>query len=152
MNRGDWQILLHIQVHCEDIAKFIERFGKDYDIFTEDRAYFNAVSMCILQIGELANSLSEEFRNETKDEMPWGMIRGMRNWLAHAYAETDESIIWETAINDIPSLLTFCNKVIDFNKDNFTEKVSIRKALKEIKAKPDLNDRKNRHKNNEYER
>lgn len=68
----------------------------------------------------MANSLSEEFRNDTKDEMPWGMIRGMRNWLAHAYAETDESIIWETAINDIPSLLIFCNKMIDLNKDNFT--------------------------------
>ena len=113
MNKGDWQRLLHIRVYCEDIKRFIDRFGENYDVFTQDRAYFNAVSMCILQIGELANGLSEEFREQTKNEMPWGMIRGMRNWLTHAYAETDESIIWETAVNDIPQLLAFCNNYIE---------------------------------------
>ena len=112
MNKGDLQRLLHIKTYCEDIADFINRFGKDYDKFISDRAYFSAVSMCILQIGELANGLSEEFREQTKDEMPWGMIRGMRNWLAHAYAEMDESIIWETANNDIPRLLNFCRSII----------------------------------------
>ena len=56
----------------------------------------------------LANGLSEEYRESTKQQMPWGMIRGMRNWLAHAYAEIDESVIWETATNDIPKLLNFC--------------------------------------------
>ncbi len=115
MNKTDIQRLMHIKTHCDDIAGFIERFGNDYNVFITDRAYFNAVAMCILQIGELANGLSEEFRNETKDMMPWGMIRGMRNWLAHAYAETDESIIWETALNDIPSLSAFCEKIINQN-------------------------------------
>ena len=112
MNRGDQQRLLHIQRYCQDVAEFLDRFGKDYNIFIADRAYFNAVSMCILQIGEMANSLSPEFREETKEQMPWGMIRGMRNWLAHAYTEMDENIIWETAINDIPQLLSFCKKML----------------------------------------
>ncbi len=108
MTRGDWQRLLHMRTYCEDIAGFIERFGANFKSFSTDRAYFNAVSMCILQIGELANGLSDEFREETKDEMPWGMIRGMRNWLAHSYAETDEKILWETACSDIPKVLKFC--------------------------------------------
>lgn len=64
MNRGDRQRLLHIQSYCRDIACFIERFGKDYDIFIQDKAYSSAVSMCILQIGELANGLSSEFREQ----------------------------------------------------------------------------------------
>ena len=118
MNKGDWQRLLHIKSYCDDIAQFIQRFGKSYDIFIHDRAYFSAVSMCILQIGELANGLSPEFREETKHEMPWGMIRGMRNWLAHAYGEMDENIIWETATNDIPQLLAFSNQTIE-NNTNF---------------------------------
>ena len=103
----------HICRYCEDIADFIERFGNDYAVFSEDRAYSNAVSMCILQIGELANGLSEEFREETRDMMPWGMIRGMRNWIAHAYGEMDETIIWETATNDIPKLQAFCKQVME---------------------------------------
>lgn len=103
---------MHIQRYCQDIAGFIERFGNDYEAFINDRAYSNAISMCVLQIGELANGLSSDFREETKMHMPWGMIRGMRNWIAHAYAEMDENVIWETATNDIPKLLAFCNTVL----------------------------------------
>jgi len=110
MSKSDWQRLLHIQTYCEDIEGFILRFGEDFDTFVQDRAYYNAVSMCILQIGELANGLSPEFREKTKDEMAWNAIRGMRNWMAHAYAEMDESMIWETATMDIPKLLAFCRK------------------------------------------
>lgn len=112
MTRGDWQRLLHMRTYCEDIAGFITRFGENYDTFITDRAYFNAVAMCILQIGELANGLSDEFRDATKQQMPWGMIRGMRNWLAHSYDDTDEQILWATACNDIPKVLSFCNEEI----------------------------------------
>lgn len=105
--------MTHIRRYCMDIAEFIDRFGRSFETFSKDRAYSNAVSMCILQIGELANGLSQEFRQETGGQMAWGMIRGMRNWLAHAYAEMDESIVWETATNDIPALLQFCNEILE---------------------------------------
>lgn len=113
MTKGDRERLTHICRHCRDIEEFIERFGNDYNVFINDRAYVNAVCMSVLQIGELANGLSEEFREETKNQMPWGLVRGMRNWLAHAYSSVDESIIWETASNDIPSLLEFCSKQLE---------------------------------------
>jgi uncharacterized protein with HEPN domain len=63
--------------------------------------------MCILQIGELANGLSVEFREETKEQMQWGLIRGMRNWLAHAYTEMDENVIWETQQTAYRGFYTF---------------------------------------------
>lgn len=116
MTGADKQRILHIRMYCREIEGFIARFGRDYATFATDRAYFNAVSMCILQIGELANGLSEEFRAETKKQMPWHVIRGMRNWLAHAYAEMDESMIWETATNDIPVLLRFCEEILKLNE------------------------------------
>ena len=121
MNNTDRQRLAHIRTYCRDIAGFIERFGNAFEIFIEDRAYINAVSMCILQIGELANGLSAEFRDETKADIPWDMVRGMRNWIAHGYGEMDEKIIWETATNDIPYVLSFCNKILktgDVKKDS----------------------------------
>lgn len=113
MDKKDWQKLLHIRTHCEDVASFLERAGNDREAFLHDRLYFNAVSMCILQIGELANGLSEDFRKQTRSEIPWDMIRGMRNWLAHAYGEIDEEMIWNTAVEDIPKVLAFCNKRLD---------------------------------------
>lgn len=115
MNKSDYQRIQHIQRYCKDIRGFIARFGANFDTFSQDRAYFNAVSMCILQIGELANGLSPAFREETKEQMPWDMVRGMRNWLTHAYAEMDENVIWETAMHDIPKLLEFCDTVLAEN-------------------------------------
>ncbi len=113
MDKLDWQKMIQIRTYCEDIETFIERFGRDFRIFTEDRAYFNAVSMCILQIGELANSLSEEFRQRTESQIPWRMIRGMRNVLAHSYGEIDEEVIWVTANHDIPRLQDFCIRLLE---------------------------------------
>lgn len=34
MTRGDWQRLLHIRTYCEDIERFIDRFGRDFNTFT----------------------------------------------------------------------------------------------------------------------
>lgn len=69
--------------------------------------------MCILQIGELSNGLSNEFREETKEVMQWGLIRGMRNWAAHSYQEMDNEIIWDTVSNSIPLLTKFCDEALE---------------------------------------
>ena len=112
MVEKDTATLKHIARHCKEIRSFVERFGNDFNAFTQDRAYFNAVSMCILQIGELSGNLSEEFKKETSKEIPWSTIKGMRNIVAHGYETLDEKIVWETATIDIPLLLDFCTSKI----------------------------------------
>ena len=114
----DKSILQHIKRYCDDIDSFIERFGKEFEKFTSDRAYFNAVSMCILQIGELSGSLSEEYRALTADRIPWSNIRGMRNIVAHDYGSLDEELVWETATDDIPFLRDFCVSELNRMSDN----------------------------------
>ena len=116
MDKSDRQRLLHIRQHCTDVSEFIRRFGEDYDTFENDRVFFNAVAMSILQIGELSGGLSAEFRNSTAAEMPWAMIRGMRNLLAHAYGEIDAVMLWDTARNDIPKVLEFCERYLQDNE------------------------------------
>ncbi len=93
MNNGDFQRLIHIKAHCEDIMEFCERFGKSFENYTSDNAFYNSVNMSVLQIGELAGGLSEEFREATEDTIPWKMIKGMRNWLAHSYGEIDDAMV-----------------------------------------------------------
>jgi uncharacterized protein with HEPN domain len=68
--------------------------------------------MSIMQIGELSAGLSTAFKAKTREQMPWGLIKGMRNHFAHGYATMDKSDIWETAIEDIPHFLQFCNGII----------------------------------------
>ena len=35
MNKGDRQRIAHIKTYCEDIAAFVERFGKSFRTFTD---------------------------------------------------------------------------------------------------------------------
>lgn len=109
-------ILRHILRYCENIETLINRFGNDITVFKKDMAYRDAVSMNILQIGELANHLSEEYRLLTKGKIPWAAIRAMRNLFAHNYGQMDVDVIWNTAAEDIPRLKNFCEEQIRTNE------------------------------------
>lgn len=113
MKDSDFQRIAHIKTYCEDIAETINRFGKSYEIFSKDKDFFNSISMSLMQIGELSVSLSDKFKDQTKTQMQWGAIRGMRNLFAHAYAAMNKDAVWETAMNDIPGLLLFCERMIE---------------------------------------
>ena len=107
----DSRILAHIVSYCDQINMAVERFGKSYDIFSNDPVYRNAVSLCILQIGELVGNLSEPFRLE-HTTIPWRQIKLMRNVVAHRYGTVDHSIIWDVVAHDIPTLKAYCERVL----------------------------------------
>jgi uncharacterized protein with HEPN domain len=58
----DISTLKHIIEYCEEIADSISRHDLTIEKLEADFVYKNALSMCILQIGELAKVLSEDFR------------------------------------------------------------------------------------------
>lgn len=113
MDKRDLNILHQLIDYCEDVEKSIVRFGLKFDIFVRDTDYFYSVSMAIMQIGELSLKLSEHFRDQTQAQIPWNVIRSMRNRFAHGYGEMDVETIWETATIDIPKLKLFCENVIN---------------------------------------
>ena len=112
MKESDLKRICRIREYCEDINRTIQRFGENKNLFLDDIDYYNSVSMSIMQIGELCNGLTEEFKNETGDQMQWGLIRGMRNMFAHTYFKMDKNIIWDVATKNIPLLEMFCDKII----------------------------------------
>jgi uncharacterized protein with HEPN domain len=75
--------------------------------------------MKLMRIGELSGGLSSEFKEETKDKLPWGAIRGMRNFFAHNYISMDKSIIRDAATIDAPIMLTFREQVIAEHSSEF---------------------------------
>ena len=107
----DLNILEHIIDYCDQIAEAVERFGNDEATFLRDRIYKNAVSLCILQIGELVSILTDEFRAMHKDR-PWRDIKLMRNIVAHRYGTIDYTITWDVVQNDIPVLKKFCKEIL----------------------------------------
>ena len=106
----DLRLLKHIVSYCEQI-NMAERFGASYSIFAADPVYRNAVSLCILQIGELVSNLSDAFRQE-HPAIPWRQIKLMRNIVAHRYGTVDHAITWDVVEHDIPLLKSYCEGLL----------------------------------------
>jgi len=54
-------------------------------------------------IGEASSHLPIEIQEQYED-VPWGMMKGIRNILAHEYFGIDLEIVWKTVKEDLPIL------------------------------------------------
>ncbi|MBD5129658.1 MAG: DUF86 domain-containing protein [Ruminococcaceae bacterium] len=111
-NERDMELIGIILRFCDEIDLAIKMFGKSFEVFENNNVFRNAVSMPLMQTGEYSNKLSDEFK-ASHPEIPWTVIRGMRNWFAHGYFDMDITKIWEAAVDDIPALKKFCEEVLD---------------------------------------
>ena len=110
MLQRDRQCLIKIREYCEDIQTTISRYGASFEIFQEDRDYQQSTAFCVLQIGELVGKLSEDYRNATKEHMPWPQIKGMRNIVVHDYESLNIEIMWSIITKNILELQQFCDE------------------------------------------
>ncbi len=108
----DMQILEKIVKYCEEIEFAHNEYHRSYAVFCSNSTYRNAVALCLMQIGELTNKLSDEFK-AAHSEIPWRAIRGMRNIVAHEYGKIDEETVWETAENGTKELQEFCQRELN---------------------------------------
>lgn len=107
----DCLILGKIIAYCDEINRTQMFFGCTYDALKESSIYRNAVALCILQIGELAGTLSENLK-ESYPDVPWRNIKGMRNVVAHKYGDISIDTVWEAITEDIPVLREYCQHII----------------------------------------
>lgn len=112
MSERDVEVLNDILKYCEQINDANRQFNSKKEDFEDNSVYRNAVAMCVLQIGEQAKRLSEEFKIQTAEEIPWHQIQGLRNVVAHEYGRIDAESLWETITDDIPRLFEFCSEQI----------------------------------------
>ena len=112
INDRDNQLLEKIVQYCEEIEHAHREYNCSFQSFCSSPTYRNAVALCLMQIGELTNKLSEGFK-EAHPEIPWRAIRGMRNVVAHEYGSIDKETVWETAENGTQELKDFCKKELD---------------------------------------
>lgn len=103
MKNEDIQIIKKMIKYCGDIDTLMARFNTDFERYKTDISFQYSCNMCIIQIGELANRLSDEIK-ESRPNIPWRAIRGMRNLHAHDYENVDMEIVWNTLLEDIPVL------------------------------------------------
>ncbi|MBI5443527.1 MAG: DUF86 domain-containing protein [Deltaproteobacteria bacterium] len=102
MQPDDRVRLLHMIEAAETVSQFVaDRRREDLDC---DRMLLFAVLRGIEVMGEAASKVSLRLR-ESSPAVPWGAIVGMRNRLIHGYFEINTEVVWNTATQEIPSLL-----------------------------------------------
>ena len=111
MKNEDALIIKKMIKYCNDINTLLIKFDNDLEKYKTDISFQYACNMCIIQIGELANRLSEETKENSKN-IPWHAIRGMRNLHAHDYENVDLEIVWNTLLEDIPALKQNLEKLL----------------------------------------
>jgi uncharacterized protein with HEPN domain len=84
----------------------------DFAQFQADLKTVRAVEMNLIIIGEATASIPEDVQAAHPD-MPWHLMRGMRNRIVHAYFAVDERILWDTIRDDLPSLERRLRLLID---------------------------------------
>jgi len=83
----------------------IVQFARDMDLgaFREDPKTIAAVERKLLLISEAAVRLGDDAERLCPG-LPWRNIRGIGNWLRHQYDRVDVETVWNTVIDDLPSL------------------------------------------------
>ena len=103
MSPRDWHE--RIQDILDAIAE-IQTFtrGMDFDTFRADAKTLKAVELDFIVIGEAANQIPDEVE-EMYPQVPWSLMRAMRNRLVHVYFSVDEHLLWQTVQNDLTVLV-----------------------------------------------
>ena len=72
----------------------------DMSLFVADKMRYHAVVYNIMIIGEAANLLTREFK-ENHPLTPWRQITGMQNFLIHGYHQVEKDIVWKVIEEDL---------------------------------------------------
>lgn len=75
-------------------------------LFEDFVSNFLVIEACLYNIqiiGEAVAQLPDDIKNSNQ-QIPWALIKGMRNRLIHEYFGTDLPVVWNVIRNDLPSL------------------------------------------------
>ncbi len=71
--------------------------------FTTDKKTQKAVTADFAILGEAATYIPSEI-TQARSDIPWSVIRKMRNRVVHAYFAVDPAIVWDTVQHDLAPL------------------------------------------------
>lgn len=103
--------------YVQDMLEFGERVlsyteGMNQDMFIADTRTYDATLRNIQLIGEAATHVPDDVR-ESNPDIPWRVIIGVRNRLAHSYLHISASVIWSIAQDAIPDTLPRLRRLLD---------------------------------------
>lgn len=88
----------------EETAIAVQMLGEtELNDFMENELLKRAISMTVINIGELVKNLTQDFR-EANNSIAWKDIAGFRDIAAHKYKTLDMKLVYNSVKIDIPEL------------------------------------------------
>jgi uncharacterized protein with HEPN domain len=107
--RDPIDFLTDILESIENIENFIEGFN--FEEFSKDTKTIYAVVRALEIIGEATKNLPNSLKIEYP-EVPWRDMTGFRDKVVHGYFGVDLEVVWDTAVEDAPSLKPLITKIL----------------------------------------
>lgn len=102
MNERDAAALREVIRLCGVAANLVAR-GHEWCLGDADNVPGLAAESLIIKIGENVARLSVDMTDRHR-EVPWSLIKRMRDRLAHHCEGTDYEAVWDTLVVDLPTI------------------------------------------------
>ena len=99
--------------HMLDFARKAVQFNRGKtraDLDSNEMLAFATIHL-IEMLGEASRTISDEFRRQ-HSQVPWDLIGGTRNRLAHGYIDVDLDIIHAIVTRDLPPLVVQLRRIL----------------------------------------
>ncbi|SRR5258706_15645420 len=110
MRHSEIELILHIQEEVDFCL--LQLTGTSFDSFINDGVLSRAIVRSLEIIGEASKKLPVEFRNKYP-LVEWKIMAGMRDRLIHHYFGIDYETVYDTVINDLPSLKEWITIILE---------------------------------------
>lgn len=116
MSSRDWQLRI------QDILAAINSIqtataGMTYDTFATSDVVVKAVLYDLIVIGEATTNISPAIQERYSD-IPWRLMKDMRNVAAHEYFQIDVPKVWRTLQRDLSPLQVSLTRLLAAEIDN----------------------------------
>ena len=106
----DWRLRLDDMLDAAQTAISLAD-GLEKDDFVGDRVLVDAAIKNLSVLGEAATRVPDEVAEQWPN-LPWRMMRDMRNFIVHEYFGVSSDVVWGTIREDLPDVVDELRRII----------------------------------------
>ena len=105
----DRALLLDMLTYAEEARTVLG--SRAFESFIKDRIRVLALERTLEVVGEAARQVTQARKDQIAD-IPWKLLNGQRNALAHMYGKIDHFQLYRTASEDLPGLIDVLKRTL----------------------------------------
>ena len=116
LTESDREHLTEIRSTCRSIARRAAKLTQGRAAHLDGGLWFADFLWPLQHVGLMTYGLSKEFREATRDEIPWGFVALLQviTWVSEHHQ--NRLIEWDVVSKDLPKLTAFCDRWLETGK------------------------------------